>query len=180
MISTSNGHTRARKSSKTTEVRLTDLVPHNSTITTHLQKIDQSIFVIFCINPASSSLKHKCRREDFFSIFNFLNMRAVRIPKIRKMIQSLNATAIERGYIIYQRYLELREQNKGVTLCDAIASLETSARKLVSRLTARARRLMNRICETSVKFRRACKTYGIERILDGIVGTIPMERAQLL
>jgi len=107
-------------------------------------------------------------------------MRAVRIPKIRKLIQQLNATAIERGYIIYKRYLKLREQNKGVTLCDAIESLEASARKLVSKLTAKARRLMNRICETSVKFRRACRIYGTERILDGIVGTIPMERAQLL
>ena len=175
MVSTfTTAHPAAAKARKTTRtVRLTDLVPHDRTVVSHLQQIDQAEFMIFCISPHSSKCGQKCRCERVFSIYDFLNTRVACQPSIQKLIRSLGAAAIERGYLIYQRYLELRKQNRNVTLFDAIKSLEVVTHRLVSRFTAKARRLMNRLSELSVKFRKACIYYGPERIMDGFVSTMP-------
>lgn len=173
MVSTfTTAHPAAAKARKPTRVGMSDLVPKDKQVISHLNKIDQALFMKFCFNPASG--RNGMRTERVFSLFDLQKLPSVGNPEICKLIRSLGAVAIERGYLVYQRYVQMQRRRGYATLADAIKAVSSSRiGRFFSRLQSKAQRLLTQLTQLLPGFRRLRQRYSFERILDGIVSTMP-------
>ena len=154
---------------------MSDLVPNDRRVISHISEIDQALFQIHCIS-ADSGTKPKQR---VFSVFGLKYLSGIRDRRIRQRLRRFIAVAIERGYLVYRRYLQMRAHRAGVSFSQAFVMRPGSVNhRRFTKLTNRAKTLYQELRRTLRGFVRATKGFNFERVLDGVVGTVPPWAAQ--